>query len=64
MVTIITVDKAREVTLMYKVVIIWDDDKREIYHANTYKDAKEIESNYRRIFGNQITYSYVERELI
>lgn len=49
---------------MYKVVIIWDDDKREIYHANTYKDAKEIESNYRRAFGNQITYSYVERELI
>ena len=49
---------------MYKVVIIWDDDKREIYHANTYKDAKEIESNYRRTFGNQITYSYVERELI
>lgn len=48
----------------YEVVIVWKNDKTEIFSNYESEEAENLERDFRMAFGNQIEWSCVRKEYV
>lgn len=51
----------RVMTSVYRLIIIWYNGERDEYDYPTREEAEEAENGYRMAFGNQISWSGINK---
>lgn len=47
----------------YELVIIWEDNEKQIYEYDTAEEAQKGADNMKMAFGNQIQFTCVRRKV-
>lgn len=46
----------------YELIIIWEDGEKQTYNYDTYEEASQGVSNMKKAFGNQISWTGINRK--